>query len=155
MPSLRFLGQGWNFPVAPDPLTRGLDYVSGAEKVRQSILLILETEPGERIMRPSFGVGLRRYLMKPNNTATRALIKNDVERGLALAEPRIKLQEVRVDPGDDPALVLLSISYTHVRDGRRDNLVYPFYLGDSAQTSAIAAAKPKQLTVPQGARSLA
>ena len=128
MSTFRYLGRGWSFPVAPDGRTRGLDYADGPEKVRQSILLILETEPGERIMRPAFGVGLRRYLMQPNNTATRALIRHDVERGLAQAEPRVKVDAVRVEPGDDPALVLIEIAYVHQRDGRRDNLVYSFYL---------------------------
>jgi uncharacterized protein len=132
MANFRQLGNGWAFPVTPDA-ARALDYVSGPEKVRQSILMILETEPGERIMRPTFGCGLRRYLMNPNNTATRALIKHDVERGLTQGEPRIKLQEVRVDPGDDPSAVLIQISYEHLRDGRADNLVYPFYLSGIAQ----------------------
>jgi hypothetical protein len=124
----RFLGRGWNFPVVPDARGGQLTYVSGPDKVRQSILLILETEPGERIMRPSFGCGLRRYLMKPNTPATRSLIANDVELALAAFEPRIRLQPVTVDPGDDPSLVLIQIAYVHLRDGRRDNLVYPFYL---------------------------
>jgi hypothetical protein len=39
-------------------------------------------------------------------------------------EPRIGLQEVRVESGDDPALALTHIAYTHVRDGRPGNLVY-------------------------------
>jgi phage baseplate assembly protein W len=133
MPTFRQLGRGWEFPVHPNPDIHRLDYVSGPEKVRQSICMILETEPGERLMRPTFGCGLRRYLMKPNTTATRALIKHDVVNGLSLAEPRIKLQDVRVDAGDDPAMVLIQISYTHIRDGRSDNLVYPFYLSDKAQ----------------------
>lgn len=128
MSTLQYLGRGWNFPVLPDPRTGGLEYVDGPEDVRQSIFIILETEPGERIMRPNFGCGLRRYLMKPNTTATRALIRHDVEGALSTQEPRIKLNEVRVDPGEDPALVLIEISYVHQRSGRKDNLVYPFYL---------------------------
>ena len=79
-------------------------------------------------MRPSYGCGLRRFLMKPNTTATRALIRNDVERALTTQEPRIRLDSVQVEPGDDPALVLIAIQYTHARDGRKDNLVFPFYL---------------------------
>lgn len=126
--SIQLLGRGWNFPVTPDPLSGKLRYVSGVEKVRQSILLILETEPGERIMRPTFGCGLLRYLMKPNTPATRALIKNDVEFALAAFEPRIRVTAVSVDPGDDPSLVLIQIAYVHLVDGRQDNLVYPFYL---------------------------
>lgn len=128
MSTLRLLGRGWNFPLSPLAASGELRYAQGPEKVRQSIGIILETEPGERVMRPTFGCGLRRYLMKPNNTATRALIKNDVERALTQSEPRIRLEEVRIEPGDDPALVLIEISYIHRRDGRRDKLVYPFYL---------------------------
>jgi uncharacterized protein len=124
----RFLGRGWKFPIVPAADTGQLQYLSGPDQVRQSILLILETEPGERIMRPTFGCGLRRYLMKPNTPATRALIKNDVDLALSAFEPRIRVQEVAVDPGDDPSLVLVQVSYTHLRDGRKDNLVYPFYL---------------------------
>ncbi len=125
---LKMLGRGWNFPVEPDTRNGKLEYISGPEKVRQSIHIILDTEPGERIMRPTFGCGLRRYLMKPNSAATRALIKQDVERALASGEPRIQVRSVQVDPGDDPALVLIQIFYIHLRDGREDNLVYPFYL---------------------------
>jgi uncharacterized protein len=125
----RLLGRGWNFPVTPTPRVGQLAYVAGPDKVRQSIQIILGTEPGERIMRPTFGCGLRRYIMKPNTPATRALIQNDVESALAAFEPRIVLKTVAVDPSDEePSLVLIQISYAHVRDGRRDNLVYPFYL---------------------------
>lgn len=128
MGARRQLGRGWAFPVGPDAGTRALPWVEGAEAVRQSIHMILETEPGERVMRPTFGCGLRQYLMKPNTTATRTLIRRDVERALAAFEPRIQVREVRVDPGEDPSLVLIQIAYAHVLDGRNDNLVYPFYL---------------------------
>jgi phage baseplate assembly protein W len=128
MSILRFLGRGWNAPVTPDVDTRRLEYADGPRKVEQSIRIILETEPGERIMRPSFGCGLRRYLMQPNTTSTRALIRHDVELGLANFEPRIAVNSVSVDAGDDPALVLIRIAYVHVRDNRPGNLVFPFYL---------------------------
>lgn len=115
-------------PLAPDPQTRQLNYADGPEKVRQSIAIILETEPGERLMRPDFGCGLRRYLMKPNTVATRALIQQDVQRALRSFEPRIEVQAVEVAAGADPALVLITIDYLHVRDRRPGNLVFPFYL---------------------------
>jgi hypothetical protein len=123
---VRYLGKGLAFPVAPANAALGI--AEGAEKVRQSIQLILETEPGERIMRPTFGCGLRRYLMKPNTASTRALIQRDVSDAIANWEPRITLQQVSVTPGDDPALIFIAISYVHVRDGRPGNLVYPFFL---------------------------
>ena len=130
---LKLLGTGWNFPVAPDPRAGALLYMQGPDKVRQSIWIILDTEPGERVMRPTFGCGLRRYLMKPNTSSTRALIQHDVQLALSIFEPRIDLQEVRVDPGDDPALVLIQIAYVHKADRRPDSLIYPFYLQSGAR----------------------
>lgn len=128
MSIMRFLGRGWSAPVAPDLDARRLAYADGPSKVEQSIRIILDTEPGERIMRPSFGCGLRRYLMRPNIAATRALIRHDVELALASFEPRINVASILVDPGDDPSLVLIRITYVHVRDSRPGNLVFPFYL---------------------------
>jgi phage baseplate assembly protein W len=124
--ALAHLGRGWAFPVAP--ADRALLYVAGPEKVREAIWIVLETEPGERLMRPSFGCGLRRYLGQTNTVAVRALIKHDVERALAAWEPRIRLTSVDVTPGDDPSLLLIGIAYVHLRTGRADNLVYPFSL---------------------------
>ena len=123
-----YLGSGWTFPVRPEPQRHGLGYTVGPEKVRQSLRVILDTEPGERIMRPTFGCGLRAYIGRPNTVATRALIKREVQLAVSTWEPRVTLTDVSADPGDDPALVVISIAYVHVRDGRRDNLVYPFYL---------------------------
>lgn len=123
----RWLGSGWAFPVAVAE-DGALPIRAGSDKVRQSILLILETEPGERIMLPSFGAGLQRFLAEPNTVAVRALIQHEVERALTAWEPRIRVDAVEVVPGADPELVLIAIAYTHVRDGRTDNLVYPFSL---------------------------
>jgi phage baseplate assembly protein W len=122
-----FLGQGWAYPVVP-VASGNLEYAAAADKVAQSIWIILDTDPGERIMRPTFGCGLRRYLMKPNTSAIRALIKHDVEVALANFEPRIQLTDLQVDPAEDPALVLIRIAYVNVRNNLPGNLVYPFYL---------------------------
>lgn len=128
MKKLDPLGHGLAFPLLPDPRSRALGTASGSEKVRQSIALLLETEPGERLMRPTFGCGLRRYLGKPNSAATRALIRREVELALATWEPRIRLEGVAVVPGEDAALVLIEIRYQNARDAKPGNLVYPFYL---------------------------
>lgn len=120
------LGRGPGLPFTP--ADGRLPVVAGPEKVRQSIFIILDTEPGERVMLPEFGCGLRRFLMHPNNGATRSQIEREIGLALQRWEPRIKVSQVDVNPGDDPALVLIEIQYAHVLDGRRDSLVYPFYL---------------------------
>jgi phage baseplate assembly protein W len=122
-------GRGLAWPLLPN-VSGTLALADGPEKVRQSIAIILDTEPGERVMLPGFGCGLRRFLMQPNTTATRAAMQREIETALNAWEPRIRLTEVNVTPGNDPSLVLVQIDYQHVRDGRRDNLVYPFDLAE-------------------------
>ena len=122
-----FLGTGLSFPLQVNP--RGeIALVSGERDIAQAIRIILETIPGERVMRPEFGCGLRRYLMKPNTVAVRALLRHDVEAALRQFEPRIDLTSVEVLAGEDPAQVDIHIAYVHARDGRPGNLIYPFYL---------------------------
>ena len=123
----RMLGTGWSFPIVPDE-GGALRYATGPEKVAQAIRIILDTEPGERVMRPDFGCGLRRFLMKPNTTGTRTLIKAAVEAALTTWEPRIALTQVSVDPGEDPSLVYIRIAWVHQRTRQPGSLVYPFYL---------------------------
>lgn len=122
------LGSGWPCLLVPDAGTRALSYVSGPHKVAQSIWLILDTEPGERVMRPSFGCGLRRFLMQPNTLATRAVIRQEVETALATWEPRIALTQVDAEPGADPALIEITIRYLLLADRRSQTLVYPLSL---------------------------
>lgn len=120
-------GHGLAVPLQATPLG-SLPTADGPEKVRQAIAIILDTEPGERLMLPRFGCGLRRFLMQPNTAATRAAMQREIDAALRAWEPRIRVERVDVVAGDDPALALVQIAYQHLRDGRRDNLVYPFYL---------------------------
>ena len=120
-------GHGLAVPLQPGD-GGALPRAQGPEKVRQSIAIILDTEPGERLMLPRFGCGLRRFLMQPNVASTRAAMQREIETALRDWEPRIKVERVDVLPGADPSLVLVQIEYQHLRDGRRDNLVYPFHL---------------------------
>ena len=67
------------------------------EDVRQAILIILDTEPGERVMRPDFGAGLRALVFESINTNTLALARHRVEQALVLWEPRIDSIDVSGD----------------------------------------------------------
>ncbi len=125
----QWIGRGLRFPIRPDPVTGRLPQVGGLDRVRQSIEQILDTEPGERVMLPDFGCGLRRYLMEPNTLTTRSAIRHDIEGSLARWEPRIQVTSVAVTPGEEPSLAWVQISYQLLADLREDNLVYPFYFG--------------------------
>lgn len=123
-----FLGVGWKYPVqleAPGEIALS----RFEEDVRQAIMIILETAPGERVMRPEFGCGIHQYVFAPNNTRTASLVRFQVEEALNRWEPRIELVSVTVtrDPAA-PATLLINIDYKVRATDSRFNLVYPFYL---------------------------
>jgi len=123
-----FLGRGWAFPVAVST-TGDIAMAETAEDIRQAILLILETEPGERVMRPDFGSGLRGMVFAPINNSTLALVRHRVEEALVAWEPRIDLVDVAVTAQTPPdGALLIRIDYRIRETNTFYNLVYPFYL---------------------------
>jgi hypothetical protein len=104
-------GQGLSFPPRVGADGR-LAWSEGEENVRESIRVILLTEPAERLMREEFGCGLRRFLFEPNTVTTRTLIREAVANAIKAREPRVRVEGVTVeaDPGD-PRLVAVEIHF--------------------------------------------
>ena len=107
-------GRGMAFPPKLDQDGR-VAWSAGPDNVRESVRVILMTDPGERLMLPSFGAGLRTFLFEPNIAATHRLIEERVTRALIRWEPRIKLSSVEVarDPGDAQKATV-TVKYTLV-----------------------------------------
>jgi Bacteriophage baseplate protein W len=127
-----FLGTGWTFPMKLEAGEIALS--SHEEDIRQAIRIILETAPGERLMRPDFGCGIHDYVFAPNNVRTAGLIRFHVEEALRRWEPRIDLEEVSVRPDPDHGeVILIDIDYRVKSTDSRFNLVYPFYLERSGE----------------------
>ncbi len=133
-----FLGTGWHYPVELDDQGRLL-YSAGEAKVQESILIILGTALGERVMRPDFGSRLRELVFAPLDTSTKSLVAHYVTQALVTWEPRIDV--LSVDVSDEEALegkLLVNVQYNVRATNSTFNLVYPFYLreGSGAGTTA-------------------
>jgi phage baseplate assembly protein W len=80
--------------------TGGIDMVNEDAAVRQSILLLLSTIPGERVMRPDYGCELHRLIFSPNDNTTSGLAIHYVRQALDRWEPRAQI--IHLDAGPDP-----------------------------------------------------
>jgi phage baseplate assembly protein W len=78
----------------------GAAMVDEADSVRQAILLLLATRPGERVMRPDYGCDLFKLVFAPGDNTTAGLAMHYVREALARWEPRIDIAELdaSVDP---------------------------------------------------------
>jgi phage baseplate assembly protein W len=78
------------------PLT--MDYTDGhaltkthREMVSQNLKMLILTIPGERIMDPMFGIGLKTFLFEQNNSTTQGAISSKIKEQLGIYMPYIEL----------------------------------------------------------------
>jgi phage baseplate assembly protein W len=126
-----FKGVGWAFPVKVDDQDdrRRIALSRLDDSIRQSILLIVGTARGERLMRPTFGCGIHDLVFAPNDATTAALVSFEVRETLIDWEPRIEVLNVQItqDPEEGNKL-LINLQYRVRSTNNVFNLVYPFYL---------------------------
>lgn len=95
--------QGWLFapPGGPALAANGaVATVSGPALIRQSLMILLGTVPGERVMRPDYGCPLDRLVFAPNDATTAGLAIHYVRQALRRWEPRVEI--LRLDAGPPP-----------------------------------------------------
>jgi uncharacterized protein len=129
MPTTTFdlYGRGVGFPVAVDA-GGGIAETAGPDKIDDAIRIILGTQHGERVMRPTFGANLQSLVFAPNNIATANLARHYVEDALGRWEPRIDLLEVLVENDNRAGTLLIHVHYRVRATQDVQSMVYPFYL---------------------------
>ena len=125
--SSEILGKGFSLPMQVNE-RGGIEGARHEEKIRQSILVILGTARGQRVMRPDFGSSLHTLAFAPNTAATANLARHYVEEALKNWEPRIEVSEVRVENDRSEACLRIHLEYRIKATHQSGSLVYPFYL---------------------------
>lgn len=69
--------------------------------IKNDILQLLLTVPGERVMRPDFGVPLRSFVFEQSIKSDIDVLKGDIERAIGEFEPRVVVEAVDVERDDD------------------------------------------------------
>jgi phage baseplate assembly protein W len=129
-----FLGRGWAMPVQLHPLTGQIASVVAEEDIRQSIRIILETAPGERVMRPNFGCGIHDLVFAAVDTTVIQRICSIVEDALRRCEARIDVLEVKVDEAaTSEGVLLVELEYRVRKTNQTGNLVFPFYFREGGR----------------------
>jgi len=122
------VGRGWVFPPKIGP-QGGLALTSDRSELDQAIQIILNTSPGQRVMRPTFGCRLHELVFAPNNSQTAIQARRYVEEALGMWEPRIKVVKVNAHPDDkDGSRLIIEVEYEVKATHDRRSLVHPFYL---------------------------
>lgn len=100
--------------------------VENGEAVRQAIMMLLTTAPGERVMRPDYGCPLHRLMFAPNDATTAGLAIHYVREAIRRWEPRVEIVRLDAELDDaDAGRLLIELTYRLRRTDRVETLVLP------------------------------
>ena len=121
-----FLGRGWAFPVTFSEESHQVQMSEQEEDIQQSLVILLNTTLGERIMRPDFGANMEDLLFEALNVTTANMIANRIKKAILFHEPRVKTEDIDLRPDYNQGRIEVLVKYIIIATNNRRNLVYPY-----------------------------
>ncbi|HXH72351.1 MAG TPA: GPW/gp25 family protein [Mariprofundaceae bacterium] len=120
------------FPFDIDAAS-GNPAVSGrAAHIREQIEQVLFTNPGERLFRPEFGVGIRHMVFEPNSQALWGIVSRQL--GAALTDVlfgEVDPRTLEVDVSGDGEQLVVRVAYTLAAINRQESHTFAIGSGGS------------------------
>ena len=90
------------------------------DAILASVVQILTTGRGERIMRPDFGCDAFSFLFETQSEEFRLMVEREVRTALVTWEPRIEVNSVSVSTDDvvEPGQTLVFVEYTIIQSNK-------------------------------------
>ena len=104
-----------------NPITKDLITKKDAAAIRQAVSNLLYTRIGERPFNPGIGTNLSNLLFEPISSVTAGFISAEIREVLGVYEPRIRVEQVDVEPRSD--LNGFEVTLYYVIIGREDTPV--------------------------------
>jgi phage baseplate assembly protein W len=86
---------GMPYPIVKHPLGL-LRTQTGISQIKSDLLVLLLTEPGERVMLPGFGTPLKKFMFEPNDVSLVESVRNTIIESIRNWEPRIRVTDIQV-----------------------------------------------------------
>ena len=91
-------GLAARLPLQASPEDGAYDLLTSIEEVAaQNIKMVVFTNPGERIMDPAFGVGIKRFLFRQNAYETHDVLRTRIREQIAKYLPYVEIQRILMD----------------------------------------------------------
>lgn len=109
---IHLYGSGWRFPLHfdPKPVSASTDGLApsavvmsgGVDNVAQSLAMLFQTQPGERVMRPDYGCDMQSLMFTNLSESMLGALRHRIVESVAHHEPRA--EQVDVVLQEDPTL---------------------------------------------------
>lgn len=125
------LGRGWSFPVRFSDGSHTVELSEEEKDIRESLIILLKTSLGERVMRPDYGANMEDMLYESVNVTTTTIITNRLKRAILFHEPRVKANSIDMVPDIANGRMQVTVEYTITATNTRSNLIFPYYLDEA------------------------
>lgn len=97
--------------------------------IKNDILQLLLTVPGERVMRPTIGVNLRNFVFENMDESSVGVLRSDIITKLAQFEQRVDVLNVDLKPNYDSNSLSVKITVSLRKDPKRTLIIEQFIKG--------------------------
>jgi len=94
-----------------NPLNDDLITLKNEAAIARSLRNIIFTSPGEKFFNPDFGSNISKVLFENIDEISAIQIKEEIELSIKNFEPRVRLQEVEINPDYDNNQFDVTINY--------------------------------------------
>lgn len=123
--------RGWAFPIEIDEKTGKVKEIDDKDMIKQSIIMILSTEIGDRKMLPEYGCALRQFMFEPITYTLLKRIEKEVDRAIRKWESDINGISVAANQNySDGNRVEIVIEYFIEGDANPQSISIPLSLND-------------------------
>lgn len=106
--SFPFRRGGTSFPAA----------TTDDELIKESLIQLVLTQNGERIMRPDFGTNALSFVFEPNNVVLEQTIRAELQAVIGRYEPRVLLTNIRTERRVEQGEIIVTLEYVVVASRR-------------------------------------
>lgn len=118
---------GWKFQPSFNSYSKTVDMVSDKQSIKESLYVLLNTVPGERLMTLDYGCDLNYLAFKNLDLNTITLVQNNIKSAIARWEKRIDNVEVIVKQNDTCSEVVdINISYKIKNTEENDSYLFTY-----------------------------
>lgn len=124
--------RGFKFPFGASNTSLPAEATDN-DLIKQSLIQIILTQKGERVMRPTFGSKALSFVFENNNDVLSEQIRTDVVNAIATNEPRVITKAVEITQEDNVVIVDVRYVVIATRQDQRLRVTMP---GPATATAA-------------------
>ena len=110
--------QGYNAPFVGGNQTL-MSLQADERLIKNDILQLLLTSPGERVMRPDFGTVVRKAPFEQGDSRLMNAIKDSIMEALSIYEPRVEINDIQLTMEPDRNKLDIKVFITIKHTGRQ------------------------------------